>query len=108
MSDLYQVTFKVRPAKEHPQFWRWQFGWLNVFLFAAGEYDAIERAKTITDQLPYEAVELTGMVQQLNGTAVKPHFRQAEQDARHSGLGFHLIGYVPGADEEDFEAFCPS
>ncbi len=50
----YRTVFKVKPTKNHPRFFDWDFGLLSIWLFADSGDEAIERAETIIAALPYE------------------------------------------------------
>lgn len=53
---LRQIFYKVRPSPDHPLFWAHQCGILSIWLYAATNDDAIERATPILAALPFEKI----------------------------------------------------
>jgi hypothetical protein len=102
--NLRRITMKVRPAVDHPTFWDWQAGFLNMWLFSESDDDAVERADTILSQLPYESVE-EGAISVLDCDALehKPEWRSHENAARQLGFSLFLSEIATGTDEGNFE-----
>jgi hypothetical protein len=87
-------------------FYDWQFGFLNIWLFAESDDDAADRAVKILEQLPYERSEVD-----------VPTFRDWDDDSKHPmewrrhasiarqiGLALRLDSLATGAgNEEEFD-----
>lgn len=104
--DLYRVVVKVRPTPRHPLYWDVQFGHLLVCLPAESPADAVRRACSIVDQLPYDRVGPSVTVHQAQPVSPKP-FERCERDARAIGVSLCLVACATGVDEEEFETSDP-
>jgi hypothetical protein len=105
---LLHLTFKVRPAAEHPLFWDWQFGFLSIWLFGSSDEDAIERAERVLEQLPYERVgDSVSVRNRESETSGVAEFQRLEKLARQVGLALLLMSVATGAEEHDFETMDP-
>jgi hypothetical protein len=115
--NLYRVSLKVRPVKEHPMFWEVEFGTLHVWLWGDTPEDAGERAVTIVEQLPYERFGKTETWQESWPATVRlaeshkptdpPEFEKHYQEARSLGIGICLDFCPTGIDEAGFESLTP-
>jgi hypothetical protein len=101
-ATLHRVALKVRPLPGHPQYWRCQFGILNVWLYADSVEGAGAAAETIVAALPYELAG--GKLAVYKSESEKPvQFAIREQLAAESGLSLLLMGMEVGADETVWE-----
>jgi hypothetical protein len=101
---LRRLTIKVRPAVQHPTYWDWQAGYLDVWLFCESDGDGVERAETIIAQLPYERAEQGAItVRDCDGKERLPEWAARESAAREIGLAVFLSRIATGGNERDFE-----
>jgi hypothetical protein len=107
--DLYRVSIKIRPTKDHPKFWEIQYGVLQICLFGESPDDAAKRAVIITEQLPYEVVSPQGtkLVYIQLACGGSPEALRLENLAREGCLSLFLHACVTGCDEGEFEAMNP-
>ena len=118
-ATLHRILLKVRPLPGHPLFWKMQFGFLRMWLFADSAEDAAERAMKLIAELPYErvgdqvAVETrkqpgatSGALPAAEGPSQEVREQNAirEQLAMESGLSLMLIIVPTGAEEADFDS----
>lgn len=101
---LFRVTFRVRPAVDHPIYWDWQFGLLSIWLFAASDDEAGERALQIINQLPYEIVG--DWYKSLPADSAPPYSEAekvfaAANPALQTGLALFVLGGPTGVDEPE-------
>lgn len=103
------VTIKVRPSPEHATYYEWQFGFLNVWVFAESAEAAAEAAGAIVDHLPYERVGESASVRDtLGGIPTLPGAESCAANAKALGIALSLISCATGVDEGDFETMeCP-
>jgi hypothetical protein len=109
-TNLYRVTLKVRPSKDHPRFWEIQFGYLHIFLFGADQNEVAGRAVIIAEQLPYELVFPEGTKRvtiRRAGSSALPELLAAEARAKDIGVSFYCHNFATGVDEGDFETVTP-
>jgi hypothetical protein len=101
--QIFRVVFKVRPTLLHPDYYGWEFGFLNIWLFdKSGEIASI-RAQNIVDQLPYEIVQRVFAT--IDTKQPKPpEMKFGELLTVESGVGIRLFAAPIGADEGDFES----
>lgn len=118
-ATLHRVIRKVRPLPGHPLYWKIQFAFLNVWLYADSPGGAADTAEAIIALLPYERVGTQVAIYPSNTTATteRPPGWQGQSDetreqmdlrkelAAESGLSMMLIAVTVGADETDFEGF---
>ena len=118
-ATLYRVTLKVRPLPGHPLYWKMQFGFLLVWLFADSYDGAASTACKIVGELPYELIGeqfavtsyAAPVTKEESGSSVvdDPSPETTEQMAirkqlaLESGLALMLIVVATGADETGFE-----
>lgn len=102
---LYRFCLKVRPAAHHPSFFEWQFGLLNVWLAAQNLETAMQMARGILDQLPYEPLP-EGTLTDVNPlrAPLPPPLDVIRAEVLRTGLALRLESWQPGADEAAFEA----
>jgi hypothetical protein len=81
-TNLYRVTLKVRPSKDHPRFWEIQFGYLHICLFGADQNEVA-------------------------GRSALPELLAAEARAKDIGVSFYCHNFATGVDEGDFETVTP-
>jgi hypothetical protein len=109
-TNLYRVTLKVRPTKDHPRFWDVQFGFLHICLFDVDQNEAAGRAVIIAEQLPFELVFPEGTkrvtVRRAGGSSL-PELLAAEAQAKAIGFSIYSHYYATGVDEDDFETVLP-
>lgn len=94
---------------------RWQFGFLQVWLFAHSVDDASRKAAAIVDALPYERKEDVGMKIALDSSLIAPAagsdaelvLVDARATARQVGIAVRLLACPPGANESRFDAMPP-
>lgn len=103
---LYRVAAKVRPLPWHPRYYDWQFGFLRIWLFANSVEDAVERARLISDELPYERAGDEYCVETTD-EAPETEDASAQERARAIGLAIRLFCVETGADEAVFESMPP-
>jgi hypothetical protein len=104
--NLYRVAAKVRPLPWHPKYYDWQFGFLRIWLFANSVEDAVDRARKISDELPYERIGDEFGVGTTEKTA-ETEDGSPQESARATGLAIRLLGVETGADESAFESIPP-
>lgn len=94
---FFKVTFGVTTTPERPNFWNDEPGWCIFWLFARDHDDANARAKGILEMLPFELVDPTAAVFDLDEEFTPPAGENAElrellnrleADARACGLAF--------------------
>lgn len=96
---LFRVTFKVRPATGHPQYWEVQAAYLIMEVFAADSGDAGERAEGILSALLYELVSASYVVIPAPAALQLPWEDTMRQLAMQTGLGIVLSVIRVGEDE---------
>jgi hypothetical protein len=103
---LYRVTAKAKPTPAHPQFFDWQYGLVEVWIYATSIDEAGVKTRAILDLLPYEVVG-PNMRIQLDKPSLPsdpPGFDTARSQATFVGFGLCLCVVPVGTDEQDFES----
>ncbi len=101
---LRRITTKVRPAVNHPTYWTWQAGFLDMWLFSDSDEDAVSRAETILSQLFYESVEEGAVsIRECDQSEPNPEWLSRENAARQLGFSLFLTSIATGGEERDFE-----
>ena len=100
---LYRISIKVRPTPAHPLCWKFQFGYLLVWLLDDSYQAAGRRAAAIVELLPYERIQDTIGVVAADTLPKPPPFDAIEQVARQVGVAFYFAACPLGADEAEFE-----
>ena len=90
--NLFQLTLKVRPSTGHPLLHEWDHGFLSVWLFADSDDDAVDRAFTIVDQLPYELAkdDVASVREWTNDSTFPQEWHPHAAIARGTGLALRL------------------
>ena len=107
---LLEVWIRAKPTVQHPGFWKIQFGYLIFWLMAEDTADAIKRAETIIDQLPFEIVGRLANVKIPNAKN-DAHFPEYvatsicsnRESAELFGFAHVVLACPPGADESGFD-----
>ena len=102
--NLYRVSLKVIPSRDHPMFWTVKFAMLHLWIFAEDEAAAAVHAGNIATQLPYEPFdgEWRAGVRAASRTDDPPEFLSHEDFAREVGFAMCADYCQPGTDKNDF------
>ena len=108
VNDLHCVRVKVQPTPAHPLYYKWQFGLLEVWIYAVSPDDSVSKVQKILTELPYEPMGPFRAVRIPKDAAlVLPETsRLSRSRAEELGLGFFLIAAATGIDDTGFDDMC--
>jgi hypothetical protein len=102
MRRVYIVLIKVRPAPNNPDYWKIQFGFMNVWLTAEDPEEAAQRAGNELDRRFWEIADAKCLVSEpTEPISDLAHARLADS-ARAGQPQLELHACEPGADESVF------
>jgi len=95
---LFQVEMRVHFTAEHPKADEFEFGILQVWLFAGNQHAAAETAKKIVSLLPYKIISAKSFP--YDAAAAQGLEIICAHYAAVLGINFSLIHYPKGTDEQ--------
>jgi hypothetical protein len=101
--ELRRVTMNVRPAVDHPLYYEWGAGFLDMWIFSSSDEDVIERAEAILSHLPYERVGSDCSIRDCVEPSATAEWRACEASARKIGFSMFLSSIEPGLEGDDFD-----
>jgi hypothetical protein len=97
---IWRVKLKVKPSPQHPLYFEWEDGWLNVWLLDESFESAAHRATDILEHLPYEIIGDTVGVSadEMPGPEKADEMRICEHQAKRLGFAMYLWAVDPFKD----------
>jgi len=101
---LYQVCLKVRTRPWHPEYHHLGCGYLILWIFAGSHEDAVERAVSVGEGLPFEVIGekanvVTGDLMDARTPPIFPEIDAARRLAIEAGFAFYTYLFPVLSDE---------
>ena len=100
--NLFRVEFKVRPAIGHARYWEIQFAFLYLWVFDTTVDQAVQRASSILNYLPFERAASGVRVILTDGLTEIAPLAAGTESARTCGFSCLLAEAPTGTDEDQF------